>query len=112
MYEYFVQVVPTVYEDLAGHVINTNQFSVTEYLEKIEKEEHTYGSRGVPGLFIMYELSPITIDFKETSKSFLHFLTNLCAIIGGIFTIFNLIDSFVYHGVRSIKKKMEMGKAS
>lgn len=28
----------------------------------------------------------------------------------GIFTVSGIIDSFVYHGQRAIKKKMEIGK--
>jgi hypothetical protein len=28
----------------------------------------------------------------------------------GIFTVAGIIDSFVYHGHRAIKKKMEIGK--
>jgi len=60
----------------------------------------------------MYDLSPIIVDYKKASKSFLHFITNLCAIIGGVFTIASLVDSFVYSGLRTLKKKMELGKAS
>ena len=41
---------------------------------------------------------------------FLHFLTNVCAIVGGIFTVSGIVDSFIYHGQRAIKKKMEIGK--
>jgi hypothetical protein len=43
-------------------------------------------------------------------NSFLHFLTNVCAIVGGVFTVSGLVDSFVYHGDKLIRKKMEMGK--
>jgi len=93
MYEYFIQIVPTVYKSSWGSVTNTNQFSVSEYTQKVQ---HLRGG-GVPGLFFMYELSPITVDFKEASRSFLHFLTNLCAIVGGVYTVASLVDSFIYH---------------
>jgi hypothetical protein len=43
-------------------------------------------------------------------NSFLHFMTNVCAIVGGVFTVSGLVDAFVYHGDRLIRKKMEMGK--
>jgi len=110
MYEYYVQAVPTIYED-KYETINTNQYSATEYMEVIKKSlDSGFSSRGVPGLFFMYELSPITVDFKITSKSFLHFLTNLCAIIGGVFTVASLIDSFIYKGLNTLQKKVELGK--
>ena len=40
----------------------------------------------------------------------MHFLTSVCAIVGGVFTVSGLIDSGLYHGQRVIKKKMQLGK--
>jgi len=108
MYQYFVKIVPTMYESLNGQVLNTNQFSVTEHFKSL-KGENTHG---LPGLFFMYELSPIMVKFLEHKKSFAHFLTGVCAIIGGVFTVAGIIDSFLYHSMRSLKKKVEIGKAS
>ncbi|CAM8946360.1 unnamed protein product [Rhodiola kirilowii] len=68
--------------------------------------------RTVPGVFFIYDLSPIKVTFTEQHVSFLHFLTNVCAIVGGIFTVSGILDSFVYHGHKLIKKKQEIGKFS
>ena len=46
-YLYPLLVVPTIYEDRHGNKINTNQFSVTEYVQGVE--EHSLSNRGVPG---------------------------------------------------------------
>ncbi|XP_006650004.1 endoplasmic reticulum-Golgi intermediate compartment protein 3-like [Oryza brachyantha] len=105
MYQYFVKVVPTIYTDIRGRKINSNQFSVTEHF----REAIGY-PRPPPGVYFFYEFSPIKVDFTEENTSLLHFLTNICAIVGGIFTVAGIIDSFVYHGHRAIKKKMEIGK--
>ncbi|CAN7065464.1 unnamed protein product [Brassica oleracea var. botrytis] len=106
MYQYFIKVVPTEYTDVRGHVIQSNQFSVTEHFEKTEAGR----TQSLPGVFFFYDLSPIKVIFTEQHVEFLHFLTNVCAIVGGIFTVSGIIDSFVYHGQRAIKKKMEIGK--
>ncbi|KAJ4874263.1 Endoplasmic reticulum vesicle transporter protein [Raphanus sativus] len=106
MYQYFIKVVPTEYTDVKGHVIQSNQFSVTEHFEKTEAGR----TQSLPGVFFFYDLSPIKVIFTEQHVEFLHFLTNVCAIVGGIFTVSGIIDSFVYHGQRAIKKKMEIGK--
>eukprot|EP01121_Diplochlamys_sp_Union-15-3_P022610 TRINITY_DN968_c0_g1_i5.p1 TRINITY_DN968_c0_g1~~TRINITY_DN968_c0_g1_i5.p1 ORF type:complete len:390 (+),score=53.16 TRINITY_DN968_c0_g1_i5:46-1215(+) len=106
MYQYFVKVVPTIYQSLGGNAINTNQFSVTEYTRSLDRDSN----HGLPGVFIMYELSPIMVKFTETQKSFAHFLTGVCAIIGGVFTVAGIIDAFIYHSLRSLKKKVELGK--
>jgi hypothetical protein len=105
MYQYFVKVVPTIYTDIRGRKIHSNQFSVTEHF----REPIGY-PRPPPGVYFIYEFSPIKVDFTEENTSLLHFLTNICAIVGGIFTVAGIIDSFVYHGHRAIKKKMEIGK--
>jgi len=83
MYQYFIKVVPTVYTDIRGRKISTNQFSVTEH--------YTTGGPGprvIPGVFFFYDLSPIKVKFTEERVSFLHFLTNVCAIVGGTVLFF------------------------
>jgi hypothetical protein len=50
------------------------------------------------------------VRFVEERKSFTHFLTGVCAIIGGVFTVAGIIDALVYHSLKSLKKKVELGK--
>ncbi|XP_075495855.1 uncharacterized protein LOC142533102 isoform X2 [Primulina tabacum] len=101
-------VVPTVFTDENGHAIHSNQFSVTEHVKGAELGR----LQALPGVFFFYDLSPIKVTFTETHVSFLHFLTNVCAIVGGVFTVSGIIDSFVYHSQKAIKRKMEIGKFS
>ncbi|MBA0566418.1 hypothetical protein Golob_011239 [Gossypium lobatum] len=108
MYQYFLKVVPTVYTDVSGHTIQSNQFSVTEHFKGAEVGR----LQSLPGVFFFYDLSPIKVTFAEQHVSFLHFLTNVCAIVGGVFTVSGILDSFIYHGQKAIKKKMEIGKFS
>ncbi|KAK9073947.1 hypothetical protein SSX86_006545 [Deinandra increscens subsp. villosa] len=105
MYQYFLKVVPTVYTPLKGAVIRSNQFSVTEHYKGPEGRQ-----RSLPGVFFFYDLSGIKVNFTETHTSFLHFLTNICAIVGGIFTVAGIVDSFIYHGHKALKKKRDIGK--
>ncbi|PWA41583.1 Endoplasmic reticulum vesicle transporter, C-terminal [Artemisia annua] len=105
MYQYFIKVVPTIYTNIRGRTIQSNQFSVTEHYKSPE-----VGRRSLPGVFFFYDLSPIKVTFTETHASFLHFMTNVCAIVGGIFTVAGIVDSFIYHGHKALRKKMEIGK--
>lgn len=105
MYQYFIKVVPTLYTNIRGYTIQSNQFSVTEHYKSPE-----IGRRSLPGVFFFYDLSPIKVTFTETHSSFLHFMTNVCAIVGGIFTVAGIVDSFIYHGHKALRKKMEIGK--
>ncbi|XP_058096764.1 uncharacterized protein LOC131242253 isoform X3 [Magnolia sinica] len=79
MYQYFIKVVPTVYTDISRHTIQSNQFSVTEHFRGAELGL----VQALPGVFFFYDLSPIKVTFIEQHVSFLHFLTNVCAIVGG-----------------------------
>ncbi|KTG36481.1 hypothetical protein cypCar_00016371 [Cyprinus carpio] len=109
MYQYFVKIVPTIYVNGDGEVVKTNQFSVTRH-EKVANG--LIGDQGLPGVFVLYELSPMMVKFTEKQRSFTHFLTGVCAIIGGVFTVAGLIDSLIYYSARAIQKKIELGKAS
>uniref|UniRef100_A0A8C6TAE6 Endoplasmic reticulum-Golgi intermediate compartment protein n=1 Tax=Neogobius melanostomus TaxID=47308 RepID=A0A8C6TAE6_9GOBI len=109
MYQYFVKIVPTIYVKTDGEVVKSNQFSVTRH-EKVANG--LIGDQGLPGVFVLYELSPMMVKFTEKQRSLTHFLTGVCAIIGGVFTVAGLIDSLIYHSARAIQKKIELGKAS
>jgi len=102
MYEYFVKIVPTIFEESSSR-LETNQFSVMEYVQTIGRSRMEHG---VSGFFVLYDLSPISVYYTYSASSFLHFLTNLCAIVGGVYTVFSLIDSFFYSGLSTIKEKL------
>lgn len=115
-----MKVVPTRYKRLDGEEINTNQYSVTENSKRAKTaEEHAADEkghashsddRGLPGFYVMYDLSPVMIRFVEHRRSFAHFMTGVCAIVGGVFTVAGLIDSCVFSSMRALKKKVELGK--
>lgn len=89
-YTYHVKIVPTSYTQLDQALLISNQYSVTK-----ERKSFNYGG-GVPGFFVNYEFSPIAVRLTEFQRSFLHFLTNVCAIVGGVFTVFSLVDAGLY----------------
>eukprot|EP00658_Telonema_sp_P-2_P008185 TRINITY_DN13071_c0_g1_i1.p1 TRINITY_DN13071_c0_g1~~TRINITY_DN13071_c0_g1_i1.p1 ORF type:complete len:626 (-),score=166.79 TRINITY_DN13071_c0_g1_i1:176-2053(-) len=65
-------------------------------------------SHNAPNIAITYEVSPLTTVVRESRGSFSEFLTNLCAVIGGVFTVLGMLDNVVYHtagllGLRSLR---------
>ncbi|XP_047144918.1 endoplasmic reticulum-Golgi intermediate compartment protein 3 isoform X1 [Hydra vulgaris] len=109
MYQYFVKIVPTVYKKLSGENVWSNQYSYTKHKRPVRQLS---GEHGLPGMFVLYDLSPMLVQYTEKRRSFTHFLTGVCAIIGGVFTVAGLIDSLVYHSARALKKKIELGKTT
>ena len=46
----------------------------------------------------------------QKSKTFAAFLTQICAIIGGVFTVTGLLDGVLYNAHAAVKRKLELGK--
>nr|CDS26476.1 endoplasmic reticulum Golgi intermediate [Hymenolepis microstoma] len=93
MISYFLKLVPTIYSDLLDTPLVTNQYSATW---QIKSTPLTGGSDGIPGVFFNYQISPLLVKLTRERRSFLHFLTNTCAIVGGVYTVTSLLDAFVY----------------
>ena len=62
-------------------------------------------------LLFSYELSPISVQFYQSSENVFDFLIHICAIVGGIFTIAGILDSMIYNSVGMLFKK-RIGKLS
>ena len=108
--QYFVNVVPTTYTYRSGRTLASNQFSATINSQKVDMAEARQRGAGTPGLYVSYDMSPIAITYREYQRTFAHFLTGICAIVGGVFTITSLFDKAVYRGMHSLKEKVDLGK--
>ncbi|KAI9142954.1 endoplasmic reticulum vesicle transporter-domain-containing protein [Paraphysoderma sedebokerense] len=105
----FIKVVGTEFYFLNGTSLQTNQYSVTEYRKDVTGGGG-FGHLALPGVFFNFDISPMLVIYREYRKSFVHFITDVCAIVGGIFTVAGLIDSGIYQSSKVLKQKMELGK--
>ncbi len=101
MYAYD-QVVPTKYRsaDPGQPEIQSNQYSVTEHMSHLSPGS----GRGLPGLYFHYEVSPIHAVFEERRGGTLRFITSVCAILGGMFSLMRLVDGGVHLVVNFFSK--------
>lgn len=68
-------------------MVLSNQYSVTYHNKSIDLAKAARGEQsGLPGMFVTYEISPLMVEVTEHRRSFTHFLTGVCAIVGGVFT--------------------------
>ncbi|CAI5747069.1 unnamed protein product [Peronospora destructor] len=65
-----------------------------------------------PSALFAFDISPLVVQVTADNIPFYHFITHLCAVIGGVFTILGLVDSGVFHAMNSVKKKQQIGKLS
>lgn len=106
-HDYILRVVPTVYEDIHGNVRYPYQYTYSSR----EMIQYHHGGRAMPAIWFRYELSPITVRYKEKRPPFYTFLTTVCAIVGGTFTVAGIVDSLIFSAAEIIKKA-ELGKLS
>ncbi|XP_028549141.1 endoplasmic reticulum-Golgi intermediate compartment protein 3 isoform X2 [Dendrobium catenatum] len=93
------QIVPTEYRYLNKDVLPTNQFSVAEYFVPLKDADRSW-----PAIFFLYDLSPIAVTIKEERRSFLHFITRLCAVLGGTFALTGMLDRWMFRFLESFAK--------
>ncbi|KAH7544328.1 hypothetical protein ACOSP7_030489 [Xanthoceras sorbifolium] len=102
--EHYLQIVKT-------EVVIRRGYHEVSLLEEYEYTAHSSLAQSVyiPAAKFHIELSPMQVIITETPKSFSHFITNVCAIIGGVFTVAGIMDSVLHNTIRLIKK-VELGK--
>lgn len=102
-FKYYVKVVPTEYKYLSREVLPTNQFSVTEYFVPTKEYERSW-----PAVYFLYDLSPITVTIREERRSFTHFITRLCAVLGGTFALTGMLDRWMYRLIEAATKSSKL----
>lgn len=99
-FKYYIKIVPTEYKYLSKDVLPTNQFSVTEYFVPMKDSDRTW-----PAVYFLYDLSPITVTIREEKRSFTHFITRLCAVLGGTFALTGMLDRWMYRLIEAVTHK-------
>eukprot|EP00096_Caligus_rogercresseyi_P009569 TRINITY_DN326_c0_g1_i4.p1 TRINITY_DN326_c0_g1~~TRINITY_DN326_c0_g1_i4.p1 ORF type:complete len:291 (-),score=99.04 TRINITY_DN326_c0_g1_i4:457-1329(-) len=106
-HEYVMKIVPTTYESIGGTKLLAYQYTYA-YRSYVSLG---HGGRVVPAIWFRYDLNPITVKYHETRPPIYHFLTTVCAIVGGTFTVAGIIDSSLFTATE-LFKKFELGKLS
>ncbi|WZZ59948.1 hypothetical protein YC2023_060055 [Brassica napus] len=102
--EHYLQIVKT-------EVVSRRFGQEHSVIEEYEYTAHSSVAHGYyyPVAKFRFDLSPMQVLISENPKSFSHFITNVCAIIGGVFTVAGILDSIFQNTFRLVKK-IELGK--
>ncbi|GJX36675.1 disulfide isomerase-like protein 5-4 [Tanacetum coccineum] len=98
--EHYLQVVKTEVLGLSHQLIEDYEYTAHTSL---------IHSHSIPAAKFHLQFSPMQVLITETAKPFSHFITNLCAIIGGVFTVAGILDSILYNTCK-LAQKVELGK--
>jgi Endoplasmic reticulum vesicle transporter len=87
-HEHFLSIVATSYHFVNGYVVDTFQYNVAS---------HVYDDTEIgAGAHWRYELSPLEIRTSEVRKPLYQWLTSVCAILGGVYTMVSLYVRITY----------------
>ena len=100
-YEYYIKVVPTTYKTLRSEEFYVHQFTANS---------NEYRAEGAPAVYFRYDLSPVTVKFSQVQESFFHFVVQVCAIVGGVFTVAGLLENLLHSSIATVLRKREEGK--
>jgi len=109
--KHYLKVVPFQYQFLDGERQHTYLYKANynEYkprrLEWYEGKADAYVDTDlVPNAAFHYDISPVMVVVEEETQSFSSFVTKICAVIGGIYTVVGLLDNVVYHTGQKLQK--------
>ena len=101
-YQYYLKIVPTKFRYYRGTIYENYQYTTNSFSENSLDR--------IPVLLFRYDLSPITVEYKQTKMPFLTFMINIFAILGGVFTVAGIIDAIIHKSVLMLLRKAEMNK--
>jgi hypothetical protein len=110
-FQYDIHVIPTIYSPSSGDDISSHQYSVTEYVKTISPRERQ-AELVSAGLFFSYDFTPFEVKVTVRRKALSHFLTECCAIMGGIFAFTGMLDNFSYRLSKFIARRARGGTPS
>jgi len=109
--KHYLKVVPFQYAFLDGETQHTYLYKANYNEYKPRKLEWYEGAADayvdttlVPNAVFHYDISPVMVVMREETQSFSSFITRICAVIGGIYTVVGLLDNVLYHSGETLKK--------
>jgi hypothetical protein len=101
IYEYYTKVVPTTYLPLDRSPLHVFQFTANS--NRIVNQQ-------MPSLYLRYDFSPVRVTYAERRESTSHFVVQVCAVIGGVFTLAGVFDAMLHKGIVHLAQKAQIGK--
>mmetsp|Transcript_10192 Transcript_10192/g.11739 ORF Transcript_10192/g.11739 Transcript_10192/m.11739 type:complete len:472 (+) Transcript_10192:157-1572(+) len=102
-HEHYIKVVGTTFKYLDVGTLSSYKYT---------SHSATYhANTKLPVIRFHYDISPMNVVITESYKPLYQFVTSMFAIIGGVFTVFGLMDGVVYNTqTLLLKRKIELGK--
>lgn len=96
-YFYFLKIVPHEFMDYIDQEIDHS------YSYSLNHNQKTSDRPGMASVIIILDYAPIKMIISRKHREVGQFLINLCSIVGGVFIIYGLLNSFVLRTVDKFK---------
>lgn len=93
-----INAVPSIFESDFGF----GDWFSTEVFQLKVHQEHAPGQENI--IIWNYKVSPVAVHYSNSRENIAQFLINICAIIGGIFTVAGIVDSIIHKSSKIIFK--------
>ena len=103
--KHYMKVVRTRRQPIGGVRIDSYDHS-NFYNEYHDQHKLTPSDRLAPNALFSYDVSPFRVVHQQSSESFGSYLTQLCAVVGGVFTVFGILDGMLHGVVKVIKQDL------
>jgi len=100
-HHHYTKVVSTHFE-VGGMMSKTRE--VVGYQMLTQSQVMHYDLEAVPEAKFSYDLSPMAVVVSSKGRRWYDFVTSVCAIIGGTFTVVGMIDAILYKIVKGGKQ--------
>ncbi len=107
MDKYFVKAVPTEHSSAWGRRTRTHQYSVTEYYHALPP-----GAREAPGVWVIYDTSPLVVRLRAGRLGALHLAARLCAVVGGCWALARALDGAAHAALRAGRRAVPRAAAA
>lgn len=109
LFQYFIKVIPTIYTDDRKRKLYTSQYTFSDRFRPLKMPKVDGTSQVVeailPGIFFVFDISPFMIEVTKSYMPWSHFLTKICAIVGGTFAVIGVVDSLVFKVSKVVSTK-------
>ena len=93
-FHHFLKVVSTTIEFGATHTKRSAKDVVTYQMVESSQLMH-FSEDEIPDARFSYDISPMAVSIVRKTKKWYEFLTSVCALIGGTFTVMGLFSGFL-----------------
>ena len=100
--EHHLKVIPMLY---ATPDADAGYSAAAHFFEYTVADRETMRG-GVPCALFSYEVSPVRMVFRHKREPLADFVTQLCAVVGGVLTVTSLLDGWLFSTSDAIRRRL------